>query len=145
MFKVFFFCFLTFTFVSNLYCSGWHQELMNVCALSLPFLRIFFLYKVKHCSFKWDCINFFVINVRRISDVVLKDVIYPFFFSVDECRSTLIQFGVQDITPSSVARVIGKKMMLPKKWEKFSLFSLSTMDYVYERWNGVECTSALVK
>ena len=32
-----------------------------------------------------------------------------FFFSVDECKNTLIQFGVQDITPSSVARVIGMK------------------------------------
>lgn len=35
-------------------------------------------------------------------------VVIVFPFSVDECKDTLIQFGVQDITPSSVARVIGE-------------------------------------
>ena len=29
--------------------------------------------------------------------------------SVDECKDTLIQFGVQDITPAAVARVVGKE------------------------------------
>ena len=52
------------------------------------------------CCKCWE--NFFVCNI------VSKNVIY-IFFSVDECKNTLIQFGVQDITPSSVARVIGMK------------------------------------
>ena len=30
--------------------------------------------------------------------------------SVDECKDTLIQFGVQDITPAAVARVVGKEI-----------------------------------
>ena len=32
--------------------------------------------------------------------------------SVDECKDTLIQFGVQDITPAAVARVVGKEIHL---------------------------------
>ena len=32
--------------------------------------------------------------------------------SVDECKDTLIQFCVQDITPAAVARVVGKEIHL---------------------------------
>ena len=32
--------------------------------------------------------------------------------SVDECKDTLIQFGVQDITPAAVARVVGEEIHL---------------------------------
>ena len=32
--------------------------------------------------------------------------------SVDECKDTLIQFGVQDITPAAVARVVGEEIRL---------------------------------
>ena len=41
---------------------------------------------------------------------MLRPVDVNFFScsSVDECKDTLIQFGVQDITPAAVARVVGK-------------------------------------
>lgn len=38
---------------------------------------------------------------------LIHEIGYSSCASVDECKNTLIHFGVQDITPSSVARVIG--------------------------------------
>ena len=38
------------------------------------------------------------------------DVNFFSFSSVDECKDTLIQFGVQDITPAAVARVVGEEI-----------------------------------
>ena len=42
----------------------------------------------------------------------LGDVNFLSCSSVDECKDTLIQFGVQDITPAAVARVVGKEIHL---------------------------------
>lgn len=71
----------------------------------------YFFYKIKHCNLKCACIVSFVISVGRIflSAILFQRILFIYFFSVDECKNTLIQFGVQDITPSSVARVIGMK------------------------------------
>lgn len=48
-----------------------------------------------------------------------------FLFSVEDCRGTLVQFGVQDITPAAVARVLGKKSTY-----EFSFFLLFGLPYI---------------
>ena len=36
-----------------------------------------------------------------------------FVFSVEECRNTLMQFGVRELTPSAIARVLGMMALMP--------------------------------
>lgn len=42
---------------------------------------------------------------HTVIDLNSNDVDY--ICSVEECRNTLIQFGVRELTPASVARVLG--------------------------------------
>ena len=43
----------------------------------------------------------------------MLDTVHGFFFSLEECRNTLMQLGVREITPPSIARVLGMMARSP--------------------------------
>ncbi|KAJ7383190.1 CCR4-NOT transcription complex subunit 1 [Desmophyllum pertusum] len=55
---------------------------------------------------------------------LMQEIGYSSCSSVEDCRGTLVQFGVQDITPAAVARVLGKKSTY-----EFSFFLLFGLPY----------------
>ncbi|KAL5022887.1 hypothetical protein ScPMuIL_002042 [Solemya velum] len=66
---------------------------------------------------------------KSVMDASLADIIleagYSCTTSVEECRSTLIQFGVREITPASVAKLIGMMARTPASLGEPSVSILS--------------------
>lgn len=77
-------------------------------------------------------------NNWTVLSVVYVATILMFHFSVEECRNTLAQFGVQDITPAAVARVLGKNSC--DRLQYISLEVSSQYLVVYQ--DNVQCTQA---
>ena len=69
-------------------------------------------------------INFTLFTVGNLHyQLVDKTKLHLFFcfcFSFEDCRTTLAQFGVQDITPAAVARVLGKILFTTLQFQHIS-------------------------